>query len=297
MLNLKNKLVKWGGFGVFILPAMIIYALFMIYPLLSGTFVMAFQEYEPIRNIRKFVWLDNFKEIFTSDEFWTSFAVTIKYTICVVLIANVLALLLAMLIESVAGKFLKATFRNIFFIPYIVSGLIVGYLWKFMFTAVWPTLMEALGLTGLASISWYGDYNMALWGLIIQAVWKLMGFLIILYIAGLQAIPGEVIEASMLDGCSMVQQKFKVVIPMLMSTISVTLFLSIAEAFKQFDLAFVTMGGPGSATSLLSYEIYKTAFLNKSYGTSCAMALILMLIIGVVTVVQMSITSRQEVNG
>ena len=81
MLSLKNKLGKWGGFGVFILPAMIIYSLFMIYPLLSGTFVMAFQEYEPIKNIRKFVWLDNFKEIFTSDEFWTSFAVTLKYTI------------------------------------------------------------------------------------------------------------------------------------------------------------------------------------------------------------------------
>ena len=294
-LKCVAKINKWGGFSIFVAPALIIYSLFIIYPLFSGTFLMAFQKYNVIRNTLKFNGLENFKDIFSSSEFWTSLVVTLKYTVFVVLVANILALVLAILIESVRKKFIKSTFRNIFFIPYIVSGLIVGFLWKFIFTAVWPQLMTSLGLPWLASISWYNDYNMALLALIIQSVWKQLGFLILLYIAGLQAIPNEVLEASMLDGCNSLQQKRHVVIPMLMSTISVTLFLSIAEAFKQFDLAFVTQGGPGSATSLLSYEIYKTAFVNNQYGSACALAIVLMVVIGLVTIVQLRLTSRKEV--
>lgn len=293
--SVKEKTKKWAGFSVFIAPALFIYTLFLIYPLFSGTFVMAFQNYNPLKNVRKFVFLDNFKLIFSSPEFWESLFVTLKYTVAVVLISNLIALIIAMLIESISTPFLKATFRNLFFIPYIVSGLIVGYLWKFVFTAVWPALMEALGLRALAEISWYGDYNMALLGLIIQSVWKELGFLVLLYIAGLQAIPNSILEASELDGCTMWQQKTKVVIPMLMNTISVTLFLSIANAFKQFDLAFVTQGGPGSATSLLSYQIYKTAFVNHTYGTACAMACVLMAIIGIITFTQLRTTGKRGV--
>ena len=163
-----------------------------------------------------------------------------------------------------------------------------------MFTNVWPELANLLGLTKLASGSWFGDYSMALLALIIESVWKELGFLLLLYIAGLQAIPTDVMEASALDGCSVVQRTFHIVIPMLMSTISVNLFLSISNAFTQFDLAYVNTGGPGSATALLSYRIYKEAFVNYQYGSACAMAVVLMVIIGIFIIAQQMLTKEKE---
>ena len=290
----RRLLGKYGGFLAFVLPAMIIYTIFVTYPLFGGTFVMSLKKYNVIKGQSSFVGLQNFITIFNSADFWTSFVVTIKYVIAVVLAANVIALLLAILIESIQNKFIKSVSRNLFFLPYIVSGLIVGYLWRFMFTNVWPELANLLGLTKLASVSWFGDYSMALLALIIESVWKELGFLLLLYIAGLQAIPTDVMEASALDGCSVVQRTFHIVIPMLMSTISVNLFLSISNAFKQFDLAYVNNGGPGSATALLSYRIYKEAFVNYQYGSACAMAVGLMVIIGIFIIAQQMLTKEKE---
>lgn len=191
----RRLLGKYGGFLAFVLPAMIIYTIFVTYPLFGGTFVMSLKKYNVIKGQSSFVGLQNFITIFNSADFWTSFVVTIKYVIAVVLAANVIALLLAILIESIQNKFIKSVSRNLFFLPYIVSGLIVGYLWRFMFTNVWPELANLLGLTKLASVSWFGDYSMALLALIIESVWKELGFLLLLYIAGLQAIPTDVMEA------------------------------------------------------------------------------------------------------
>lgn len=286
---------KWGGFFLFILPAMVIYTLFLTYPLFGGTFVMSLKKYNIVKGQSRFVGLDNFITIFKNPDFWASFSVTIKYVVSVVLAVNILALLLAILIESIQNRFVKGMARNLFFLPYIVSGLIVGYLWRFMFVNVWPELTSLLGFGKLSGISWFGDYKMALLALIIESVWKELGFLILLYIAGLQAIPRDVLEASMLDGCSTVQRQIHVVLPMLMSTISVNLFLSISNAFKQFDLAYVNNGGPGSATALLAYRIYKEAFVNYQYGSACAMAIVLMIIIGIFTFAQQKLTSRKEV--
>lgn len=284
---------KWIGFSLFILPALFIYILFLIYPTISGTLVLSFRSWNPIKQVSKFVGLDNFKALFTDANFKDAFFVTLKYVLVVVLVANLIALLLAMAIEALVRA--KAFFRSVFFLPYVVSGLIVGYLWRFMFTQVWPDMMGTLGFEQLAAFSWYKDYDTALIALAIPAIWKELGFLILLYIAGLQAIPSDVLEASMIDGCSVLQQKLRVVIPMLLSTVSVNLFLSISNAFKQFELAYVTGGGPGNATLLMSYDIYKTAFVSQQYGSACAKALVLMAIIAIFTFSQLALTSRKEV--
>lgn len=291
----KTSARKWRGFILFLIPAMIIYTLFLVYPFIGGTIPLSFQKYNVIKGQNTFVGLDNFVQMFSNSEFWASFGITIKYVVAVVLSANVIALLLAMLIESTKNKVVKGASRSLFFVPYIVSGLIVAYLWRFMFVNVWPEIFNALGLTSVANISWFGSYSMAMLALIIESVWKQLGFLILLYIAGLQAIPSDVLEAANLDGCNTWQKNVKVVIPMLMSTISVNLFLTLTDAFKQFDLAYANNGGPGSATALLTYRIYKEAFVNYQYGSACAMALVLMVIVAVFTILQQKITTGKEV--
>ena len=291
----KMNANRWKTFLLFIIPAMIIYTIFLVYPFFGGTIPMSFTELNIVKNQSSFVGIKNFATIFSSSDFWASFWVTIKYVIAVVLSANIIALILAILIESVINKFVKSLARTLFFVPYIVSGLIVAYLWRFMFTNVWPELFNSLGLEGVAKISWFGNYSVALLALIIESVWKQLGFLILLYIAGLQAIPSEVIEASYIDGCNGWQRNIRVVVPMLMSTISVNLFLTLTDAFKQFDLAYANNGGPGSATALLTFRIYQQAFVNTQYGTACAMALVLMAIIAVFTLAQQKLTSSREV--
>jgi raffinose/stachyose/melibiose transport system permease protein len=244
------------------------------------------------RNLH-FVGLKNFRDLLTNADFYSSFLVTLRYVFFTVFIGNIIALLLAMTIESSRVKLL---FRNIFFIPYVVSGLIIGYLWRFIFVGVFPDLMRLIGLNTIAEFSWYSNPTAALFAvLVIPDTWKRLGFLILLYIAGLQAIPGDVLEASIIDGANIVQQKIRIVIPMLMSTISINLFISISDAFKQFELAYISLGGPGKVTKLLSYNIYQTAFGENNYGKACAIALVLMIIIGIITFVQLGITGKKEV--
>jgi raffinose/stachyose/melibiose transport system permease protein len=291
--TLRTKSVKWGWFVFFVLPAVFVYTVFVIYPMIAGTFFYSLHSWNPIRRNLRFMGLKNFRGLLTDPDFYTSFLITLRYVFFTVFIGNIMALLLSMAIES---SRLKLLFRNLFFIPYVVSGLIIGYLWRFIFLGVFPDLMRVFGLTALAEFSWYSNSDAALFAvLVIPDVWKRLGFLILLYIAGLQAIPGDVLEASIIDGANIVQQKIRIVIPMLMSTISTNLFISISDSFKQFELAYISLGGPGKATKLLSYNIYRTAFGENNYGEACAIALILMVIIGIFTFTQLRITGRQEV--
>jgi raffinose/stachyose/melibiose transport system permease protein len=292
-IDLKRESIKWGWFALFIIPAVLIYTLFVIYPVVNGTLILSFQKWNPIRRKSSFVGLDNFINLFQDKTFYSSLGATMKYVISVVIRSNILALVLVLAIESARFNVL---FRNVFFIPHVVSGLIVGYLWRFMFIGVYPNLMTAIGLPEMASFTWYSDVNASfIAALIMPGVWKGLGFLILLYIAGLQAIPNDVIEASVIDGANIVQQKLRIVIPMLMSTISINLFLSIADAFKQFELAYITNGGPGTSSMLFSYYIFNAAFSAFDYGQACAMALILMIVIGFFTFTQLRLTSRKEV--
>lgn len=287
-----RKIKRWAVFCAFVLPAFALYTVFLLFPFFGGTVVTAFQKWNPLKQNAIFVGFENFERMLSNDAFFESFRVTLAYMAVVVIVTNLLALVVAIAIESSACKKL---FRGLYFIPYIISPYLVGYIWFFLFTAVYPQAVLSLGLESW-NISWFGSGETAFFAVSSVTVWQQLGFLIVMYIAGLQTVPKDILEAAVIDGASPFQQKYHITLPMLASVITVNLFLSITNALRQFDIIYaLTKGGPGTATRVTTMDIYLTAFYDMDYGLACAKSIVFMLVIVLVTFIQLRLTGRKEV--
>ena len=190
----------------------------------------------------------------------------------------------------------KGVIRSFFFIPNIISGVMVAFVWMFIFTNAIPNIAEQFHLTSLANISWFGNVNMALVAVIIVTTWQSTGFLMMLYVAGLQTIPKDIIEAARLDGCTGLKKIFHIQLPLLMPTVTINLFVSIAGAFKAFDIPFsLTGGGPANGTQTMALNIYTDAFGAYKTGYASAKSMILFLLVAVIAFIQLRITRKKEV--
>jgi raffinose/stachyose/melibiose transport system permease protein len=182
-----------------------------------------------------------------------------------------------------------------FFLPYIMSMTIVGFIWKFIFTQGFEKLYELTGW-GVWNLSWLGDGGLAFWSLVIVGTWQSLGFYIVLYIAGLQAIPKEVKEAASIDGATGCQRFFRVTLPLLGPSITTCMFMSLTNSLKVFDIILaLTKGGPGGATYSATLDIYREAFQNNNYGLGSAKAIVFFVIVLVLTQVVLKIFEKQEV--
>ncbi|MBC8059617.1 MAG: sugar ABC transporter permease [Clostridiaceae bacterium] len=278
----------------FVAPALILYIAFMLVPLLQG-FWYGLTNTSGLGTPYKFIGVSNFVEAFKDDQdFVNSVIFTFKYAIIIVVLQNVFALGLALIVDS--KKKSSGLFRTIFFMPNMISMVIASFVWVFIFTKVSTRVAEVTPFKFLDQ-SWFGDAKLASIAIIIVTLWVGVGYMMLIYLAALQGVPQELKEAAVIDGATSIQTFFNVTLPMIMHAITICLFLTIAGAFKAFDIVFaLTSGGPVRATEVMGLNIYNTAFMgNMRFGYASAKSVILFLIILVVTLVQLKVLKKREV--
>ena len=289
----NNKLSKWGPQLIFVGPVLIFFTLIMIIPFLLGMYY-SFTDWNGVANTVSWVGFENFKQIFTNDpDFWKSFGFTARFTIVGVILTNVVGFFLAYFLTK--GLKLRNVLRTIFFMPNVIGGLLLGFIWQFIFIKGFSTLGEATGWS-FFNLPWLGDASTGFWGITIVFVWQSAGYLMVVYISSLTNVPSEVIEAAELDGANAWQMMRSIIIPLIMPAITICLFLAISWAFKMFDLNLsLTKGGPFKSTESVAMNVYVEAFQNNRYGLGTAKSLIFFVVVAVITMIQVRITKGKEV--
>lgn len=294
MTPLKMKIKKRTNLSLlaFILPAFLVFAVFKLWPSIAG-FYYGMTDWNGINQTFNFVGLKNYFEVFSDGYFWSSMWFTFKYVIVMVLVANVIALALSALIES--RKRAKGLYRTIFYMPNMISLVIGGYMWMFIFTKVLYYIADNTALKFLDQ-SWIGNPNLAFIAIIIVSVWGAVGYLMIIYMAAIQGIPTSLTEAAHLDGASPIKTFFKVSLPLIQHAITICVFWTLNTAFQVFDVIYtLTGGGPGRATQSVAINIYQEAFRgNFRYGYASAKSALLFVIVLIITVIQVKLMKQKE---
>jgi raffinose/stachyose/melibiose transport system permease protein len=259
------------------------------------TFFYSFYKWNGISSHKKFVGFQNFIGIFTTDEYFsTALIFTLKYTVLFVVLVNVIAIFLAVFLDKKI-RFANAM-RGIFFIPYIMSLVVVGFVWKFIFGQGFTHLYEFTHW-GVFNWAWLSSPNLAFFSVVFVSVWQAVGFYMVIYIAGLQSVPTELLEAATVDGAGPVKRFFKVTLPMLMPSVTICLFLALTNAFKLYDvIVSLTAAGPAGTTASITYDIYREEFQNSNYGYGSAKGLVLFLMVGIITIIQVTLSKKKEVD-
>lgn len=279
---MKKALKKY--FGVFILPTAAAFVLVFAVPFIMGIF-LSFTRFTTVTNA-SWVGLENYIRAFTEDtDFLYSLGFTSLFTLVSVLTVNVFAFALALLLtRGIKGTNL---FRGVFFMPNLIGGIVLGYIWNLLINGVLATIG--------VDITYKTEYGF--WGLVLLTNWQLIGYMMVIYIAGLQNIPEDLIEAAAIDGASPAKTLFKVKIPMVMPSVTICMFLTLTNSFKMFDQNLaLTAGAPERSTEMLALNIYNTFYGRAGWqGVGQAKAVIFFIIVAVIALVQLRLTSRREV--
>ena len=281
---MEKALKKYGP--IFTLPIVAAFTIGFIVPFVQGLY-LSFCKFTTVDNA---VWngFNNYIYVFQDEAFGKSFGFTVAFAVVSVLSINIIAFGLALLLT----RELKGTniFRTVFFMPNLIGGIVLGYIWQILINCVLALVEQPL----LALNSTAGD-----WGLIILMCWQQIGYMMIIYIAGLQNISEDVIEAAKVDGANAIQTLFRVKIPMVMSSITVCVFLTLTNSFKLFDQNLALTGGaPNHSTDMMALNIYNTFYTRagmqwKGYGQ--AKAVIFCILVVTISLMQLNATRKKEV--
>lgn len=279
---------KVGLFTLFAGPSMAAFSLFVIIPFFYGIY-LTMTNWDGISQTKEFVGLLNYATVFTDPEFWGSIWLTIKYVIAVVILVNVIAFLLAVLLTSgIRGQnFLRAGF----FTPNLIGGIVLGFIWQFIFNRVFTAIPI------FPEVSFLSKPRSAFWAMVLVQSWKSSGYMLLIYIAGLVGVPQDYIEAARIDGASSNQILLRIRLPLMMQSFTICLFLTLSTAFKVYDLNLsLTNGGPYNSTKMAVMTIMDKAFSFHRYGEGQAEAMMFFLIMLVVSLIQLKVTSKKEVD-
>lgn len=292
-MKAKHRLSDWMLQTVFVGPALVFFSIIVIVPFLMSIYY-SFTEWNGVTSTIKWIGLDNFKKIIVDDkDFHSSFWFTAKFTITNVLLANLVGFSLALLLTQALKT--RNILRTVFFMPNVIGGLLLGFIWQFIFVKGFATIGEATNI-GFFQLPWLGDAPTAFWGLVIVSVWQTAGYLMVIYIAALANVPKDIVEAAYIDGASRWQTLRQITIPLIMPAVTVCLFLTISWAFKMYDLnVSLTKGGPFNSTQSVALNIYDEAFRNNRYGLGTAKAFIFFIVVALITMVQVWMTKKKEV--
>lgn len=286
----------WRSYAIwFILPAFLLYCIFVMVPTFSSIY-LSFTSWDGISDDIRYIGFENFKEIWNSPRVHNALTNTIIVAIALVILENVVALLLAILVDQV--RWLKNLFRSIFYFPVLMSGIIMGFIWMIILNYNFGVVNQLLDLVGLSALKtdWLGNPDYALLSIILSTVWKASGYYMIIYLAGLQGIPQELLEAASIDGAGKWKQFWHVTFPLLAGATTVCVMLSMINSLKLFDqIAVMTNGGPGFATETLTYIIYKVAFGEGRQGFGTALAIVLFVLIMMISLIQIRLLRKREV--
>ena len=281
---MEKALKKW--MPLFIFPTLAAFCVGFIWPFIQGVY-LSFCQFITIDRA-EFVGFSNYVAAMQDESFRHAFLFTVAFAVVSTITINVLAFALALCLT----KGFKGTnvFRTIFFMPNLIGGIVLGYIWNILINAALSKM--ALPLLALNTTAGY-------WGLIILMCWQQIGYMMIIYIAGLQNVPGDLLEAASLDGANPIQTLFKIKIPMVMSSITVCLFLTITNSFKLFDQNLaLTSGEPAHATEMLALNIYNTFYARSGpqwKGIGQSKAVIFFILVVIIALIQLKITRSKEV--
>lgn len=268
---------------IFLLPTMAAFLMGFIIPFIEGIY-LSFCNFTTIKDA-KFVGIQNYIEAFKDSNFLGSFKFTTLFAIVSLVLINVLAFLVALaLTQNIKGKNI---FRTVFFMPNLIGGIVLGYVWQLIFDGIFVKFDTALKL----------NETLGFWGLVILVGWQQIGYMMIVYIAGLQAIPGDIQEAAMIDGATRMQRLFKITIPNMMPSITICTFLTITNSFKLFDQNLALTGGePLHKTEMLALNIYSTFYGRVgAEGVGQAKAVVFFIIVVAIGLLQLKLTRDKEV--
>jgi len=280
-------------FALFVFPAVIFVLFATDIPFIMNLYYSVF-DWNGVGKSMTFVGLDNYIKIFTNDSlFWKGVKFTLKFAVFYVLIVNALSLTVALVMSRETKT--TSVGRAFYYVPYIISLTAISLIWKFILGPGFEALYSVTGWE-IFNWSWLGTPKLAFYVVVIMAVWQNLGFYMVNYIAGIIAVPKELMEAARIDGAGSIQVFLKITLPMIMPAISICMLTSLTFAFKLFDIIMVfTKGGPANGTVTVAYNIYKEAFVNNKYGLATAKSLVFVVFVLIVTAIQMKVTKSREV--
>ncbi|MCC3373245.1 carbohydrate ABC transporter permease [Cohnella sp. REN36] len=291
MNSLRRSLRGESWYLLFLLPGLCLFLLAVVIPLAMGL-RYSFSNWDGVSPKIHYVGWDNYVKAFRDSDLWRALWNTFKYALIVTLLVNVLSMALALLLDGYL-KF-KNVFRTIFFLPSVISIVLSGFIWGYNYSQGFPQLFSRFGIDMTSPL---GNPDYAMLGLIIVALWQGVGSPMIIYIAGLQSIPGELVESAKIDGAGTWMAFRHITFPLLAPAVTINLLLVLTGALKVFDLVYVTTkGGPAFATDVMSTYIYRTSFDNFKAGYGMTLSVIFFLVLVAVTVVQVGIFRRREVD-
>lgn len=283
MIIMKRSIKKYAP--IFLLPITIAFLFSFAVPFVMGV-GLSFADFTTVTDA-KWVGFQNYINAFTSSsDFLHSLGFTALFTVVSVITVNVFSFILALLLtRGIRGTNL---FRSVFFMPNLIGGIVLGYIWNLLINAV----LSSFGV----DITYKAEYGF--WGLVILTNWQLIGYMMVIYVAGLQNVPNDLIEAAQIDGASPLKTLFSVKIPMVMPSVTICMFLTLTNSFKMFDQNLaLTAGAPERETEMIALNIYNTFYGRVGWqGVGQAKAVIFFVIVGILAFLQLKITSSKEVN-
>lgn len=301
--KLENRIVFW----LFLAPVLFAFAMVIVVPFFLGAYYSLTDWSASARTGEglKFVGLQNFIDSLKDPGFLYSFGITFIYTVINMTVINVVAFFLALMVTSQIK--LRNVYRVGFFIPNLIGGLILGYIWQFIFNNALPALGSSVGV-----LSFLGNPEhlalsklwSALMTIVVAGTWQYAGYIMMIYVAALEGVPAELHEAADIDGANAWEKLKHITIPMVAQAFTITMFLTLINSFKQFDVNFsLTAGGPSTmfmgkpiyGTQLLALNIYNTAFVGNKLAMGQARAVIFFLVLVVISLIQVSINKKKEI--
>jgi len=285
------KNIAW--YALFTFPLLFIFTTVVIIPFVIGI-AYSFIEWDGIpANPKVFVGFENYVALFSDQRFLASAGITVLFTLLSLIAVNVLGLLFSLMVTS--GLKTSNSARTMLFMPNLIGGLILGYIWQFIFTDAFKMIGETTGWSGFF-FNWLLDPQYALIALVVVFTWQMAGYTMVIYIAGIQGIPDDVLEAAWVDGANAWQRLTRIKFPLLMPSFTICLFLSLSGAFKIYDVNLsLTNGGPVNKTEMFAMNIFNEIFGYGNYGLGQAKAIVFFLIVALITLTQVILTKRREV--
>lgn len=270
-------------FPIFVLPTLAAFLIAFVIPFVLGI-MLSFTEFTTIIDAQ-WVGIQNYIKAFSNDDFKNALWFTVKFAVVSVISVNVIAFALA----SLLTKGLKGTnvFRTVFFMPNLIGGIVLGYIWQLIINGI----LQFWGVT----ITYDPKYGF--WGLVVLMNWQLIGYMMVVYIAGIQNVPSELQDAAKVDGAGAWQTLKNVTIPLVMPSVTICMFLTITNSFKLFDQNLaLTAGAPSKKTAMLALDIYNTFYGKVGWeGVGQAKAVIFFLLVAVIAFIQLAVTRKKEV--
>jgi len=285
---------------LFIFPTAFAFLMVIIVPFFMGIYY-AMTDWDGVKTVLNWVGFKNFTGMFSEPQFIYSFQITLLYTVINIVLVNIAGFLMSLLATSrVKGRNL---YRAGFFVPNLIGGIVLGYIWQFMFNNVFVDMGKAMGLAAFQT-SFIARKETVIWAMSVVNTWQYAGYIMMIYVASIQSIPDSVMEAANVDGANYITRVFKIMMPMMASAFTITIFLTLTNSFKQFDLnATLTNGGPAMlymgkavrASQLLAMDIYRTANQFNLMAPAQAKAVVFFVVLVVFSLVQVYLNKRREV--